>query len=194
MTPFVLLSQRLYSVRTQNYIIRKKLWALSKNILAFHMTSQKWQGVNSKTKHSYQSELIVRFMWWQYMEFRIIIFSLQYSISINTFEVDPPSDSLHNALVKPKNSIPGDVLHDTARWMYGYRSVGLFHIMLKMLYSPKTKEPSFIQTVYLGFISFYVLAKLDCCILIIYVWVKSNRDHPPPPGQPPGIWLTITSV
>jgi hypothetical protein len=36
------------------------------------------------------------------MEFRII-FSLQYSISINTFEVDPPSDSLHNAVVKPKN-------------------------------------------------------------------------------------------
>ena len=37
------------------------------------------------------------------MEFRII-FSLQYSISINTFEVDPPppSDSLHNAVVKPK--------------------------------------------------------------------------------------------
>jgi methyl coenzyme M reductase subunit C len=38
----------------------------------------------------------------KYMEFRII-FSLQYSISINTFEVDPPSDSLHNAVVKPKN-------------------------------------------------------------------------------------------
>jgi hypothetical protein len=37
------------------------------------------------------------------MEFRII-FSLQYSISINTFEVDPPSDSLHNAVVKPKNT------------------------------------------------------------------------------------------
>jgi hypothetical protein len=36
------------------------------------------------------------------MEFRII-FSLQYSISINTFEVDPPSDSLHDAEVKPKN-------------------------------------------------------------------------------------------
>jgi hypothetical protein len=39
------------------------------------------------------------------MEFRII-FSLQYSISINTFEVDPPSDSLHNAVVKPKNREP----------------------------------------------------------------------------------------
>jgi hypothetical protein len=38
----------------------------------------------------------------KYMEFRII-FSLQYSMSINTFEVDPPSDSLHNAVVKPKN-------------------------------------------------------------------------------------------
>jgi hypothetical protein len=47
------------------------------------------------------------------MEFHII-FSLQYSISINTCEVDPPSDSLHNALVdlvKPKNSIPGNVLY-----------------------------------------------------------------------------------
>jgi hypothetical protein len=43
------------------------------------------------------------------MEFRII-FSLQYSINVNTFdinfntfEVDPPLDSLHNAVVKPKN-------------------------------------------------------------------------------------------
>jgi hypothetical protein len=36
------------------------------SILGFPMTSQKWQGVNSKTKHSYQSESIVRFMyWWQ---------------------------------------------------------------------------------------------------------------------------------
>ena len=38
----------------------------------------------------------------KYMEFQFI-FSLQYSIDINTFEVDPPSDSLHNAVVKPKN-------------------------------------------------------------------------------------------
>jgi hypothetical protein len=38
----------------------------------------------------------------KYMAFRII-FTLQYSISINTFEVDPPSDSLHNAVVKSKN-------------------------------------------------------------------------------------------
>jgi hypothetical protein len=42
------------------------------------------------------------------MEFRII-FSLHYSININTFEVDPPSDSLHNALVKPKNSETTDL-------------------------------------------------------------------------------------
>jgi hypothetical protein len=35
----------------------------------------------------------------KYMEFRII-FALQYSISINTFEVDTPSDSLYNAVVK----------------------------------------------------------------------------------------------
>jgi hypothetical protein len=40
------------------------------------------------------------------MDFRII-FSLLYSISINTFEVDPPSDSLHNVLVKPKNREDG---------------------------------------------------------------------------------------
>jgi hypothetical protein len=40
----------------------------------------------------------------KYMEFRII-FSFQYSISINTFEVDPPSDSLNNAVVKPKNRL-----------------------------------------------------------------------------------------
>jgi hypothetical protein len=32
-----------------------------------------------------------------------IIFSLQYSINIDTFEVDPPSDSLHYAVVKPNN-------------------------------------------------------------------------------------------
>jgi hypothetical protein len=38
----------------------------------------------------------------KYMEFRII-FSLQHIISINTFEVDPRSNSLHNAVVKPKN-------------------------------------------------------------------------------------------
>jgi hypothetical protein len=119
-------------------------------------------------------------LWWQYMEFRII-FSLQYSISIDTCEVDLPSDSLHNALVKPKNSIPGNVLHDTARWMYEYRSVGLFHIMLvKMLYSlictcaqSQRRSPLFIQTVYLGFISFYILATLDCCVFIIYYTLES---------------------
>jgi hypothetical protein len=80
-------------------------------ILGFHMTSQTWRGVNSKTKHSYQSDWVSRLFvlcislvfGGKYMEFRII-FSLQYSISIDTFEVDPPSDSLHNAVVKPKNS------------------------------------------------------------------------------------------
>jgi hypothetical protein len=41
----------------------------------------------------------------KYMEFRII-FSLQSSISINTFEFDRPSDSLYNAVVKPKNKCP----------------------------------------------------------------------------------------
>ena len=48
------------------------------------------------------------------MEFRII-FSLQYSININTFEVDPPSDSLHNAVVKPKNNCCGLCLNYTAK-------------------------------------------------------------------------------
>jgi hypothetical protein len=38
----------------------------------------------------------------KYMELRII-FSLQHRISINKFEVDPPSYSLHNAVEKPKN-------------------------------------------------------------------------------------------
>jgi hypothetical protein len=38
----------------------------------------------------------------KYMEFRIF-FSFQNSISIRTFEVDHQSDSLHNAVVKPKN-------------------------------------------------------------------------------------------
>jgi hypothetical protein len=38
-----------------------------------------------------------------------------------------------------------------------------------------TKEPSFyLQTVYIYvFISFYVLAKLDCCVLIIYYTLES---------------------
>ena len=33
------------------------------------------------------------------------IFSLQYSININTVEVDPHSDLLHICIVKPKNII-----------------------------------------------------------------------------------------
>ena len=35
-----------------------------------------------------------------------IICSLQYSININTVEVDPHSDLLHICLVKPTNCIP----------------------------------------------------------------------------------------
>ena len=37
-----------------------------------------------------------------YVEFYIIC-SLQYSININTVEVDPHSDSLQNGIAKPKN-------------------------------------------------------------------------------------------
>jgi hypothetical protein len=73
-------------------------------ILGFHMTSQKWQG--STLKQNTVSQLFVLCIslvfGGKYMEF-CTIFSLQYSISINTFEVDPPSDSLHNVVVKPKN-------------------------------------------------------------------------------------------
>ena len=39
----------------------------------------------------------------KYLEFPIIR-SLQYSININTVEVDPHSDLLHICIVKPKNS------------------------------------------------------------------------------------------
>ena len=38
-----------------------------------------------------------------YMKF-LIICSLQYSININTVEIDPHSDLLHICIVKPKNS------------------------------------------------------------------------------------------
>ena len=38
----------------------------------------------------------------KYMQFPIIC-SLQYSININTVEVDPHSDLLHICIVKPKN-------------------------------------------------------------------------------------------
>ena len=37
------------------------------------------------------------------MQFHIIC-SFYYSMSINTSEVDPHSDSLHNGIVKPKNN------------------------------------------------------------------------------------------
>ena len=40
-----------------------------------------------------------------------IICSLQYSLIINTFGVDPHSDSLHNDVVKPKNVIGNNILH-----------------------------------------------------------------------------------
>ena len=39
----------------------------------------------------------------KYVQFPIIC-SLQYSININTIEVDPHSDLLHICIVKPKNS------------------------------------------------------------------------------------------
>ena len=38
----------------------------------------------------------------KYVQFPIIC-SLQYSININTVEVDPHSDLLHSCIVKPKN-------------------------------------------------------------------------------------------
>ena len=43
------------------------------------------------------------------------------------------------------------------------------------LHTCTKEEPSFIQTVYLGFISFYVLAKLDCCVFIIYYTLESRK-------------------
>ena len=51
---------------------------------------------------------------------------------------------------------------------------------LKMLYSligtcAQKRSPLFIQTVYLGFISFYVLAKLDCCVFITYFIITNKR-------------------
>ncbi len=39
----------------------------------------------------------------KYVQFPVIC-SLQYSININTVEVDPHSDLLHICIVKPKNS------------------------------------------------------------------------------------------
>ena len=40
----------------------------------------------------------------KYAQF-LIIWSLQYSININTFEVDPHLDLLHICIVKPKNML-----------------------------------------------------------------------------------------
>ncbi len=44
-----------------------------------------------------------------YLQFPIIC-SLQYSININTVEVDPHSDFLHICIVKPKNIINSDYM------------------------------------------------------------------------------------
>jgi hypothetical protein len=83
----------------------------SVGILGFHMTSQKWRGGGATLKQNTVIRVSRLFVLCvslvfggKYVEFRIII-SLQYSISINTFEVDPPSDSLHNAVVKPNNIV-----------------------------------------------------------------------------------------
>ena len=56
------------------------------SILGFHMTSQ-----NTVIRVSRLFVLCISLVFGgKYKEFRII-FSLQYSISINTFEIDPPS-------------------------------------------------------------------------------------------------------
>ncbi len=39
----------------------------------------------------------------KYVQFPITCIPLQYSININTVEVDPHSDLLHICIVKPKN-------------------------------------------------------------------------------------------
>ena len=65
-------------------------------------------GVNSKSSHRHGSELNVHCMGWprvfrsKYVQFPVIC-SLQYSININTVEVDPHSDLLHICIAKPKN-------------------------------------------------------------------------------------------
>jgi hypothetical protein len=63
----------------------------------------------------------------KYMEFRII-FLLQYSININTFEVDPPSDSLYNAVVKPKNRDRAVWHRVNCEWGYALYKVWQFVI------------------------------------------------------------------
>jgi hypothetical protein len=99
-------------------------------ILGFHMTSQKWRGgstlkQNTVIRVSRLFVLCISLVFGgKYMKFRII-FSLQYSISINIFEVDPPSDSLHNAVVKPKNS----KLFNVIMWTHSSISLVFLHIL-----------------------------------------------------------------
>ncbi len=47
----------------------------------------------------------------KYVQFPIIR-SLQYSININTVEVDPHSDLLHICIAKPKNSYTDVFFHE----------------------------------------------------------------------------------
>ena len=67
-------------------------------------------GVNSKSRYRHGSELNVHCICWSRVSYQIhvqfpIICSLQYSININTVEVDPHSDLLHIYIVKPKNIV-----------------------------------------------------------------------------------------
>ena len=54
----------------------------------------------------------------KYVQFPIIC-SLQYSININTVEVDPHSDLLHICIVKPKNTNVGPQTFSTKDHFFG---------------------------------------------------------------------------
>jgi hypothetical protein len=60
LSPFIVLSQRLYSVRTAKLYNKKEIVSI---IEEYSWVSYDVTEVNSKTKHSYQSESIVRFMY-----------------------------------------------------------------------------------------------------------------------------------
>jgi hypothetical protein len=63
MTPFIVLSQRLYSVRTAKLYNKKEILSIIEEYSWVSYDVTEVTGVNSKTKHSYQSESIVRFMY-----------------------------------------------------------------------------------------------------------------------------------
>ena len=63
MTPFIVLSQRLYSVRTTKLYKKEIVSIIEEYSWVSYDVTEVTGGGNCKTKHSYQSESIVCFMY-----------------------------------------------------------------------------------------------------------------------------------